>query len=174
VKSVFIGILFFIWLHAGEIILPESFSARFEQTVTNPSQKVIRYSGRVLFSRENRLKWFYLEPSRKEVCTDGKEVLVVDHDLEQVSAYRIGKGFDLAQILHRAKLYRKQVYMTEFEGRTYTIKLDGKGALQSIAFYDNLDNKVQILFLKMRYSAQTVPSEKMQCNYPAAYDVIRG
>jgi outer membrane lipoprotein carrier protein len=64
--------------------------------------------------------------------------------------------------------------MTEFEGRTYTIKLDGKGALQSIAFYDNLDNKVQILFLKMRYSAQTVPSEKMQCNYPAAYDVIRG
>jgi outer membrane lipoprotein carrier protein len=161
-------------LSAGEIQLPEHFEAHFEQTVTNTKQKTIHYKGEVLFSRENLLKWSYREPTRKEVCTDGKEILVVDHDLEQVSAYRIGKGFDLAGILADAKPYRNHIYITEYEGKRYTIQLDGKGALQSVAYYDNLDNKVQILFRHMHYSTKRLPAEKMKCNYPVGYDMIRG
>jgi len=156
------------------IALPEHFRADFEQTVTNPKQKVIRYSGTVAYSQQNLLKWSYLKPTRKEVCTDGKEVLVVDHDLEQSSAYRIGRGFDLSRILQKAKHYRDQIYITEYEGKKYTIQLDSKRRLQSIAYYDDLDNKVQILFVKMRYGKGRLPKSDMQCNYPADYDVIRG
>jgi outer membrane lipoprotein carrier protein len=170
--SVFL--FFLIGLSAGDIVLPSHFSARFEQKVTNPSGKVIHYSGKVLFTQKNLLKWSYLTPTKKEVCTDGKEVLVVDHDLEQVSAYRIGKGFDLTLILKRAKPHTEGIYVTEYEGRTYTIQLDSKGRLQSVAYFDDLDNKVQILFKGMQYGKNRLPKSRMQCNYPAIYDIIRG
>ena len=161
-------------LLASGIALPEHFSGDFVQTVTNPRNKTITYRGSVAFSRENLLKWSYRSPTKKEVCTDGKEVLVVDHDLEQVSAYRMGKGFDLAEILKKAKPYKENIYVTEYEGKRYTIKVDEKGRLQSVAYYDDLDNKVQILFQKMRYGKGRLPALRMKCNYPAAYDFIRG
>jgi len=161
-------------IYAGSIVLPEHFKAHFEQTVTNPKQKVLRYSGKVAFTQENLLKWSYQEPTKKEVCTDGKEVLVVDHDLEQVSAYRIGKKFDLTTILRKAKPYSQNIYVTTYEGKKYTIQLDSRGRLQSVAYYDDLDNKVQILFKKMQYGKGKLPKEQMKCNYPAAYDMIRG
>ncbi|QOR62579.1 LolA-like outer membrane lipoprotein chaperone [Sulfurovum sp. ST-21] len=168
------GLMIISGLFAGDIILPEHFTAGFAQTITNPKNKVIRYSGKVAFSHENFLKWTYLKPTKKEVCTDGKEVLVVDHDLEQTSAYRINKGFDLTQIIKEAKPYKDDIYVTEYAGKRYTIRLDSKGRLQSVAYYDDLDNKVQILFTGMRYGKGVLPAEVMKCNYPASYDVIRG
>jgi len=173
-KKILIMVFFAIFSNAGDIVLPEHFKAQFVQTVTNPKNKVIRYSGTVAFSEGNLLKWSYAEPARKEVCTDGKEVLVVDHDLEQTSAYRIDKGFDLTQILKDAKPYKEHIYVTEFYGKRYTIQLDGKAQLQSVAYYDDLDNKVQILFKKMQYGKGRLPSAEMKCHYPASYDVIRG
>ncbi len=167
--------IFTFSLSAGAITLPEHFRAAFIQTVTNPKNKTIHYSGRVAYSsRNNLLKWSYLEPTQKEVCTDGKEVLVVDHDLEQTSAYRIDKGFDLTQILKEAKPYKKDIYVTEYAGKRYTVKVDGKGRLQSVAYYDDLDNKVQILFKRMQYGKGLLPASEMKCDYPADYDVIRG
>ena len=172
-KMLFLAVLFTV-LQAGGISLPEHFEAAFSQTVTNPKNKVIRYSGEVRFSNGRHLKWLYLKPTRKEVCTDGKEVLVVDHDLEQVSAYRIEKGFDLAHIVQQAVPYKPSIYVTTYNGRQYTIAVDKKGRLQSVAYYDDLDNKVQILFSRMHYGKAYLPKKQMQCNYPANYDVIRG
>jgi len=173
-KTVWMIFLLVISINAGEIVLPTSFKAFFVQTVTNADGKVIRYSGEVRFSDQKHLKWSYNEPTKKEVCTDGKEVLVVDHDLEQVSAYRIDKGFDLSQIIARAKPYKARVYVTEYRGKQYTVRVDEKDRLQSVAFYDDMDNKVQILFKQMLYRRTPYPVSKMKCNYPAVYDVIRG
>ena len=173
-KKGFVSLLLTCGLFAAGITLPEHFTARFSQTVTNPQKKVIHYSGKVLFSDKSHLKWIYLEPTRKEVCTDGKEVLVVDHDLEQTSAYRIEKGFDLAHIIAQAKPYKPHIYVTKYAGRQYTLKVDAKGRLQSVAYYDDLDNKVQILFTHMQYGKGSLPAAKMRCDYPADYDMIRG
>jgi outer membrane lipoprotein carrier protein len=167
-------VLFGAFLNAENITLPGHFEAQFVQTVTNPDHKMIRYRGKVVFSERNLLKWSYTEPTKKEVCTDGREVLVVDHDLEQTSAYRIDKGFDLTQILQSAKPYKEDIYIAVFSGKRYTIQLDPKGKLQSIAYYDDLDNKVQILFKMMQYGNGYLDAEKMKCNYPVNYDVIRG
>jgi outer membrane lipoprotein carrier protein len=173
-KRILTGLLTAVALEASGIVLPAHFKASFQQTVTNPNKHAIHYAGEVLFSQKNHLKWSYTEPTKKEVCTDGKEVLVVDHDLEQVSAYRIGKGFDMATILRSAKEYRPQIFLAKYQGRTYTVKLDREGRLESIAYYDDLDNKVQILFSQMHYSDRKVAPESMQCDYPGSYDVIRG
>jgi outer membrane lipoprotein carrier protein len=99
---------------------------------------------------------------------------VVDHDLEQVSAYLIAKGMDIAKILKKATLYSENIYVAKYENKKYTIQVDKKQKLHSIAYFDDLDNKVQIVFKYMKYGKGNLPTESMKCNYPKNYDMIRG
>ncbi len=163
-----------LYAYAAPIILPENFQAYFTQKITNAKKKTINYSGKVRFSNKTLLKWEYLKPTKKEVCTDGRDLLVVDHDLEQVSSYRINKGFDLAKILKKAKVHSKNIYVTKYENINYTIQVDAKRQLHSIAYFDDLDNKVQILFKKMKYGKGNLSPKSMKCHYPRNYDMIRG
>ena len=135
----------------AEIKLPENFQANFIQKITNTKQKVITYSGKVQFSNERLFKWSYKEPTQKEVCTDGFELLVVDHDLEQVSAYMVTQGIDIAKILKKATLHSENIYVAEYENKQYTIQLDKRQRLHSIAYYDVMEKKVQVVFKKMKY-----------------------
>jgi len=168
------GLMIVSSMALSSINLPENFSANFTQMITNTKGKVITYGGEVRFSDKKLFKWRYVKPTKKEVCTDGKELLVVDHDLEQVSAFYMSKGLDIAKVLTQAKHYKDHIYLAQFDGKKYTIQLSNTEELQSVAYFDNLDNKVQILFTQMKYSKGKLPSKIMQCNYPADYDVIRG
>ena len=161
---------------SASITLPENFQAKFTQKITNPKKKVINYSGKVYFSDKSLLKWEYIKPTKKEVCTNGEDLIVVDHDLEQVSNYRINKGFDLSKILKKAKLYkdRKHVYIAKYEGRNYTIQTDKKGHLSRVAYFDDLENSVLIIFTKMKYGKGKLKASSMQCKYPKNYDIING
>lgn len=155
------------------IELPENFRADFIQKITNTKGKVIVYRGKVSFSNETLFKWSYTQPTKKEVCTDGSELLVVDHDLEQVSNYLIAKGMDIAKILHNAKLHSNNIYVAKYENKQYTIQLN-KQVLHSIAYFDDLENKVQIVFKHMKYGKGDLPVKTMKCNYPRDYDMIKG
>lgn len=163
-----------LYAYAAPIILPENFQADFTQKITNTKKKSIDYKGKVRFSNKTLLKWEYLEPTKKEVCTNGLELLVVDHDLEQVSNYFINKGFDLVKILNKAKEHSENIYVTKYDNKNYTIQVDAKQQLHSIAYFDDLDNKVQIVFKKMKYGKGKLKPESMKCNYPKNYDMIRG
>lgn len=158
----------------ASIGLPENFRANFEQKITNTKGKVIKYEGKVLFSDKKIFKWLYVSPTKKEVCTDGIELLVVDHDLEQVSIYFIAKGLDISKVLDKAKPHSDNIYVAAYEGNSYTIQLDNKEKLHSIAYYDELDNKVQIIFTNMKYGKGKLTNDKMKCDYPSDYDMIRG
>ena len=147
-------------LLSANIELPENFQADFTQKITNTKQKVITYSGKVRFSNGTLFKWSYKEPTQKEVCTDGLELLVVDHDLEQVSAYRIADGIDIAKILKKAKLHSENIYVAAYENKQYTIQVDTKQKLHSIAYFDDLDNKVQIVFKHMKYGKGNLPAQR--------------
>jgi len=161
-------------LAASPISVPDNFRAAFTQRITNPDKKVIHYKGTVRFSDKKLLKWVYREPTRKEVCSNGENVTVVDHDLEQVSYYLIEKGFDLAEILKKAKPYKetKTVFIAKYQGRDYTIQLDAKKRLWRVAYYDDLENEVLIIFEKMQYGKGKLPFESLLCEAPASYDVI--
>ena len=161
-------------LQASSLVLPENFQAQFEQKITNTKKKVIHYSGKVYFSNHNVLKWAYHKPTQKEVCTDGRELMVVDHDLEQISYYRINQGFDFSKILQKAKHYRKNVYVATYQNKQYTIQVDTKGKLQSVAYFDDLENKVQIVFKKVTYGKGKLSPALLQCKKPKNYDSIRG
>lgn len=156
------------------ITLPPSFHAEFSQTITNDQKKQIVYRGKIDFSSPDRFKWRYTAPTRKEVCTDSKELLVVDHDLEQVSSYIIDKGLDLPAILKSAKPHRKSVYIARYQERYYTIQVNSRQELSRIAYKDDLDNNVLIIFSRMKYGKRSIPAAQMKCNYPESYDRIGG
>jgi outer membrane lipoprotein carrier protein len=158
----------------ASIELPPHFRADFIQKITNTKQQVLEYRGSVDFSSQKYFKWSYREPSKKEVCTDGFELLVVDHDLEQVSQYYISEGLDIAKILQSAKKHQKNIYIAKYKDTKYTIQVDTKQRLHSMAYFDALENKVQILFLNMDYATEALILDKMLCEYPITYDMIKG
>jgi len=174
-KKLFILALSVVWLCGNDSIdLPVSFSGSFEQIVTNPKKKVIRYNGDVKFVFPSIMRWDYKEPTQKEVCSDGENITVVDHDLEQVSIYYLNKKFDVAKILSKAKHYKDNIYIAKYQDKDYTIALDKKGRVQSMAYYDDMDNMVQIVFKRIKYKKRPFKSYMMKCNFPKDYDIIRG
>jgi outer membrane lipoprotein carrier protein len=167
----------FLWItigNAGGIALPAGMEAQFLQKVTNPQKRVIQYSGKVLMDNGKRFKWSYTRPTRKEVCSDGRQVIVVDHDLEQVSFYRMDKGFDLGAVLARAKHYKDNLYTAKYQGRTYTLAVDDKGRIEQIAYRDDMDNVVNIHLKKIRSLSRPPAAKRMRCPYPKNFDVIKG
>jgi len=174
-KKIVLYIVFVSLIYGGDSIkLPMSFDSSFEQIITNPKNKIIKYKGNVKFVYPSVMKWEYIYPTKKEVCSNGEDITVVDHDLEQVSSYYLNKKFDVAKVLSRAKHYRDNVYIARYQDKDYTIALDKDGRLQSMAYYDDMDNKVQIVFKKVRYKKHPFSSKSMQCVFPKDYDMIRG
>jgi outer membrane lipoprotein carrier protein len=176
-------------LHS-EIILPSNFEAEFKQSITNDQGKVINYTGDVLFNKvtesflnmqgleesysRNLFKWNYTSPTEKEVCTDGRQLLVIDHDLEQVSNYMVDEGIDLEAILKVAQKITNVDYKATYKETEYIITLDNKGQLSKIVYVDNLDNGVKIIFNNMNYNNTLFDLKKLECQSPQEYDIIQG
>ena len=158
-------------LVAKGIVLPKHFTADFSQMVTNPKNKVLNYHGKIYFLAPSVLKWQYKNPTQKDVCVDGHNMILVDYDLEQVSYMMIEEEFDFVKILKHAKLHHGKVYVSTYKEQKYTIQLDEKKQLQSLAYFDNLDNKVQILFSHID-NKNTLSKADISCVVPKDFDII--
>ncbi len=173
----------------ADILLPKTFTTDFEQTITNEKGKVIKYEGKVLFKNikevfstpeggdetytRSLFKWTYSSPTQKEVCTNGVELTVVDHDLEQVSHYLLNEVIDLEQVLKLAQPLTKTDYKATYKDIEYLITMDKKQQLKKIVYVDNLDNRVKIIFKNMNYNS-SVKEQELECNAPSEYDIIEG
>ena len=185
----FLSLFLFSLLLNADILLPETFTTDFEQTITNEKGKVIKYEGKVLFKNIKEIlstpeggdetytrslfKWTYSSPTQKEVCTNGVELTVVDHDLEQVSHYLINDGIDLEQVMKLAKPLTTTDYKATYKDIEYLISMDKNQHLKKIVYVDSLDNKVKIVFKNMNYNS-LVKEQELECNAPAEYDIIEG
>ncbi len=174
----------------ADIVLPNNFETDFNQTITNEKDKVIYYSGKVNFKQEKTIlvnekgleteissklfKWSYLTPTKKEVCTDGLQLIVIDHDLEQVSRYLIDDGLDLEEVLKVAKKISNRDYTAYYKEVEYLISVDENSRLKSIFYTDNLDNRVKIIFKNMRYDDKSFDDSSLECEEPKDYDMIEG
>lgn len=166
--------IFSALLSASSLKLPAAFTSNFEQSITTPSKKTINYSGNVMFSSSTLLKWSYVAPAKKEVCTDSKIVLVVDHALEQISAFKISKGLNLPMVIKSAKNIRNNQFIASYDKRKYNITSNKNGQLLKISYIDELDNSVNINFISTKYLNKPINGSKLKCNYPSSYDIIEG
>jgi outer membrane lipoprotein carrier protein len=166
-----IFLLSFFSLHAG-IVLPQNFTSHFMQKVTSPKGKVVLYKGSVYFDHSNRLKWVYTYPTEKEVCSSGNSFVVVDHDLEQVTSYKLFRTIDMIEIFQEAKPYKQSIFTTEIHDTLYTIQLNKQKQLHSLAYFDDMENKVQIVFENMQYNSKNFTSKVLECIEPPSYDKL--
>ena len=159
----------------ANITLPQSFESDFQQTITNDKGKVIEYKGSVLFQNQHRslFKWNYTSPTKKEVCTDGIELIVVDHDLEQVSNYLVDEGINLEAILNVAQKISETDYKAMYKEVEYRISVNRQKQLSKIVYVDNLDNRVKIIFNNIMYNT-TIDMKNLACQAPQEYDIIEG
>lgn len=187
--KLFISLLALSYTLSADITLPKNFKTDFHQSITNDKGKVINYEGSVVFKNFQQLlanamgeetnynrslfKWSYTSPTQKEVCTDGSQLIVIDHDLEQVSNYMIEEGINLEAILQVAQKLSSTDYTANYKETEYLITLDDKEQLQQIMYVDNLDNHVKIIFNNMNYNT-TVNVDALSCNSPVEYDIIKG
>ncbi len=171
-KKIYLLLLLNFFLFSSEINIPNSFSANFIQLITNNKGKKIKYTGKIYFNAPDTIKWIYKTPTKKEVCSSDGKVIVIDHDLEQASYYTIEKGFNLAKVLKRAKHHKGNLYLTNYKGKYYTIVLNNKGEINQIAYKDDLDNTINLMFKNIKYSNKFLPSYKFICAKPVNYDSI--
>jgi outer membrane lipoprotein carrier protein len=172
-KSFFIILFTFSALTANNISLPTSFASKFVQTITNPKGKVLKYTGVLAYSDTYFVKWNYQTPTKREICSSGQFIIIVDHDLEQISKYETSETLNIIEIVSKAKKVKKNIWVTKKDNKLYTIRVDSKNKINSIAYIDKLDNKVQILFKKMTYRNKSLPSKLMLCKEPKNYDIIQ-
>jgi len=157
---------------ANGIVIPTAFKANFTQIVKNTKGKVIKYRGTIVFNSPSETKWIYNYPTKKEVCSSGNNLVIIDHDLEQVSYYTIDKGLNLSKVLRSAKLHKGRTYVANFKGKNYTIVLTPTGKIEQIAYMDNLDNQVNIIFTNTNYFDKLLNPRKFICARPKGYDAI--
>ena len=178
-----------ISINAG-IVLPNNFETDFKQTITNEKGKTINYSGDIKFKQEitvlfdengaereissKLFKWSYKTPTQKEVCTDGVQLMVIDHDLEQISRYLIDDGLDLEEVLKVAKKISTTDYTALYKDIEYIITVDKSDRLLKIFYTDTLDNRVKILFENMSYDIKKFNDSGLECEEPKDYDIIEG
>ncbi|HHB95233.1 MAG TPA: hypothetical protein ENK88_08815 [Campylobacterales bacterium] len=174
----------------SDISLPDNFITDFNQKITNDKGKVIKYMGKVSFKQDKQIlvnengveqkfvsklfKWDYKKPTHKEVCSDGMQIIVIDHDLEQVSKYIIDDGLDLEKVLKVAQKLTNKDYKAVYKDVEYLITLNDKGELEKIFYTDSLDNRVKIIFSNMQYNIKSFKNELLECDTPSDYDIIEG
>jgi outer membrane lipoprotein carrier protein len=174
----------------ADITLPNNFEADFKQTITNDKGKTINYSGTVKFKQEVTIlvdefgskkvlssklfKWSYQTPTQKEVCTDGLQLIIIDHDLEQVSRYLIDEGLDLEEVLNVAHKISQTDYQAIYKEVEYLITVDKNSRLKKIFYVDNLDNRVKILFENIIYDNSSFDDRGLECEEPKDFDIIEG
>ncbi|MCK4440848.1 MAG: outer-membrane lipoprotein carrier protein LolA [Sulfurovaceae bacterium] len=174
----------------SDISLPDNFITDFNQTITNDKGKVIKYIGQVSFKQDIQIvisqsgaeqkfvsklfKWDYKKPTHKEVCSDAMQIIVIDHDLEQVSKYIIDDGLDLEKVLKVAQKLSTKDYKAVYKDVEYLITLNNKGELEKIFYTDSLDNRVRIIFNNMNYNSKSFKNELLECDAPSDYDIIEG
>lgn len=64
----------------------QSLQARFEQSVLDPQQRqATRSQGIFYMQRPGQFRWDYAEPDKQQIIADGRQIWLLDPDLEQVS-----------------------------------------------------------------------------------------
>lgn len=149
----------------------QTFSADFEQHITDEHNKTLTYQGHVWSQKPDLALWRYESPVKKSVHIHGKSVVIIEPDLEQALMRSIEKDIDLLAILKSAKPLGNGQYEARFESQQFFITLD-KGVIQQINYTDMFDNKV---VLKFKEQLQNTPIDEdiFKAKIPVDYDIIR-
>ncbi len=166
-------ILLFLVFFVAELLSLDlnftNFSSEFTQSVSSKDSK-IDYSGRFVLT-QNKAFWSYEKPSKKEIFIQNNEIIIVEHDLEQVVFSKLDKIPNLNEIFKRAKKINDNKLEAKYEGINYQIYLE-KDEVKSISYKDEFENSVLITLFNQRKNTK-IDENIFTPNFPKNYDLVR-
>lgn len=136
---------------------------------TKSQDNTLTYHGRLYVKSPARAKWIYEAPTQKEIYINDGKAVVYEPLLEQAS---MGHAkIDFLKILRQAAKQPDGTYATEFKNIRYTLFLE-KDLPRKLAFVDEFDNVVEIVFSKVQINTPINDSEFVFIA-PAGIDIIK-
>ncbi len=147
--------------------------SNFKQTVINEQNAKVTYQGKMFASQlKNQALWEYNTPIEKKIYyTGGKELLIIEPELEQVIYAKLDKVPNILKLLKSAKKIGENQLQTRFNGLTYTITTDGN-KINRIQYIDEMENHVTITFTNERVN-KTLKNGIFSYQIPADYDILK-
>jgi len=147
----------------------ENFSSSFEQNI-HSKDSTINYKGYFILSKDKAF-WSYESPSKKEIYINKNEIIIVEHDLEQVIFSKLEKIPNLNEIFKNAKKVSPNELIAQYEGIHYKIELREE-KLKSISYKDEFDNSITINFFNQKKNQQ-INENLFVAKIPPNYDKVR-
>ncbi|MRJ03097.1 MAG: outer membrane lipoprotein chaperone LolA [Epsilonproteobacteria bacterium] len=158
-------------LWGGRGLDVRTFSSDFVQKVRNDQNRTIEYRGTVYFQAPNLTHWIYREPIEKEILFDGRRLIMVEPQLEQVTITSLKREENILALLQRAREVEPGIYHLELNGKEFQIETGKGGKIERILYRDDLGNDVEITFLNPKQNGELSPS-LFQIEIPPSYDRI--
>lgn len=169
-KHIFILLIFFTLSQASFDSI-NSFESDFIQTVTDEKNKTLTYEGHLIAQKPQSAVWSYKIPVIKDVYISSYNVTIVEPAIEQVIIRKIESNFDFFNMIRNAKKIKENVYVAMYKESEFTITKNGE-LLESIAYSDEFDNKVKILF-KNQQQNKIIDKKLFIPKFLTDYDIIR-
>lgn len=153
----------------GESI--QSFEADFTQKITDEENKVLSYTGSMRAKRPDMVLWSYKAPINKKIYVTKTRAVIVEPELEQAIIKRLEGEIDFFGILASAEGVDEMHYKATYKGITFILKEDN-GIITSLAYTDQLENRVVIEFSKQRQN-RPIEDKVFTPKVPVDYDIIK-
>jgi outer membrane lipoprotein carrier protein len=147
-----------------------SFSADFEQRITDEKNSTISYKGHVWAKRPDQAHWNYQSPVNKSVYIKGERVVVIEPDLEQAIIKKIEGDINLLAVLSSAVPLGGERYRADYGSQTFFITMQS-GVIAKIQYRDAFDNLVELIFMRQEQNGP-IAAERFDAVVPESFDIL--
>ena len=149
----------------------QSFSADFEQTITDENGQQVVYKGHIWAERPSSAHWQYKEPVVKEIYITGMEVIVIEPEMEQAIIRTLNEEINFFTILSNTKQIDANLYNAVYNSQEFAINVNS-GLPSTISYSDTFDNKVEIRFFGGTKNI-SMDAGRFEAEIPASFDIVR-
>jgi len=148
-----------------------TFSAYFEQTITNEHSKSVVYKGVLFIKKPYYSKWDYKYPIKKTIYISKNKLALFDKELEQVTLATLKNQLNFIKLLRNAKKIKKNYYKATYSNTVFKIFIK-KSNIYKIKYKDELNNQVVIIFKNQKNNIE-ISDKTFKYSIPRGYDIIR-
>lgn len=144
-----IFVLVCMWLCVCNILLAwgenlQSIEADFVQNIISEDGVPAHYEGRILAKVPSHVKWLYKSPLQKEIYMNGRDVIIYEPNLMQVSHSHLQEKSDFISIIQNSKKQDDGAYHVKVEGVEYIMFVDSKNLPDRIEYTDSMGAKTTL------------------------------
>lgn len=147
-----------------------SYEANFKQVITNNSNSQISYEGKLYIKKPSNILWQYTQPIEKKVYINGKDVIILEPELEQAIVSKLQNKLNLLEILQKAKKINESKYEATLYNTKYYLKIKDD-ELIGISYKDELENSVSIKMANIK-SNHNIDDKRFKISIPEDFDII--